>query len=283
LGEGFSVCSLEHKGGLKLAKTIEDLKKDVLSNSQYASQTGQYYDERWKKILKDEWRGSKGYGKLRVNAIESMITDFVKPSNLKILDLGCGIGWLSKCLCQFGEVTGIDFSPETIAVAQETYKDFGHFVLADPSSETLGLPSYHDFDIVVSSEVIEHALDHGAFLAQINNFLRPGGWLILTTPNQAVYKDCIADPRSHQYLQPVENWLLPSDLAHLLEKHGYTTYRHEGFRLSSDYGYNLPSRMFGRSAINRVVNKFHLQHWYGRMILPFSLYQFLIAKKCGIS
>lgn len=39
------------------------------------------------------------------------------------------------------------------------------------------------FDVAISTEGIEHLENHFAFLAELNRILRPGGLLIVTTPN----------------------------------------------------------------------------------------------------
>jgi 2-polyprenyl-3-methyl-5-hydroxy-6-metoxy-1,4-benzoquinol methylase len=45
------------------------------------------------------------------------------------------------------------------------------------------LPFKEEFDVVVAAEVVEHIVDTEAFLDNCADALRPGGVLILTTPN----------------------------------------------------------------------------------------------------
>jgi len=258
----------------------QEFEKRILTNSICALETSDYYDERWPYVQTDRWPGEEGYGFVRVRAIEAMMKRFIRSADLKILDLGCGTGWLSRCLSQFGAVTGVDFSADTLEYARQKYGLYGRFVLADPSAPTLGLPT-NEFDLVVASEVIEHVLDQEALVYQISLLLRSEGWLILTTPNRAVFDAYMADVRKRHYIQPVENWLLPSELAQILRKHNFTIRQHEGFATSSNFGYNLPSRVLGHRQIRRIVDKFCLHHLYGRILLPFAMYQLLIARKTG--
>ena len=37
----------------------------------------------------------------------------------KILEIGCGTGWLSEKLCEFGDVVGMDLAPQAIEIAKE--------------------------------------------------------------------------------------------------------------------------------------------------------------------
>ena len=45
----------------------------------------------------------------------------LKRDKPKILDFGCGMGWLSNSLSKLGKVTGIDLSPKGIERAKRQY------------------------------------------------------------------------------------------------------------------------------------------------------------------
>lgn len=45
--------------------------------------------------------------------------------------------------------------------------------------------SRQSFSGAISLEVIEHLIDHKLFLKEIHRILKPGGWLIISTPNIA--------------------------------------------------------------------------------------------------
>jgi 2-polyprenyl-6-hydroxyphenyl methylase/3-demethylubiquinone-9 3-methyltransferase len=97
------------------------------------------------------------------------------------LDVGCGAGLLCEPLARLGaKVTGIDASPEVIAVAKEHAAAMGLDVnyRAGDVQELEG-----QFDLVTSLEVIEHVADPGAFLKALARQLAPGGLMILSTPN----------------------------------------------------------------------------------------------------
>lgn len=100
----------------------------------------------------------------------------------KVLDLWCNTGYGTRILKSSGaDVVGLDISPEAIAIARRKHGPAGiEFHCTDGSS----LPfADQTFDLVTSFQVIEHLVDCGRFLTEIIRVIRPGGKVILTTPN----------------------------------------------------------------------------------------------------
>lgn len=86
----------------------------------------------------------------------------------RVLDLGCGAGLFGKKLIEQGnEVYGIDFAPK--AVKDARIKG----VKAKCGDLTKKLPFNNKyFDVVTAGEVIEHVVDTGFFLDEINRVLK---------------------------------------------------------------------------------------------------------------
>jgi SAM-dependent methyltransferase len=94
-----------------------------------------------------------------------------------VLDLGCGTGYGSAELAQGGaQVTALD----RVAPARALRGSGPRFV----RGELGGLPfAPASFELVVSFQVIEHLVDPSDYLREIARVLRPGGTLLLSTPN----------------------------------------------------------------------------------------------------
>jgi len=94
----------------------------------------------------------------------------------KILDLGCGEGYLSRLLPVDFSVRGIDSSAELIRIAREKNSP-GEFSVGD-ITQTLSLGDSHDF--VVSNMVLMSVQDLPAFYKNSYFYLKDSGRLVVT-------------------------------------------------------------------------------------------------------
>jgi SAM-dependent methyltransferase len=96
-----------------------------------------------------------------------------------LLDVGCGDGTFLATMAKRGwKVTGIDFDPLAVEAARTRYG-------LDVHVGTVGtlVEQRRQFDVVTASHVLEHVPDPIEFLSQCRHLLRPGGCLVLKTPN----------------------------------------------------------------------------------------------------
>jgi 2-polyprenyl-3-methyl-5-hydroxy-6-metoxy-1,4-benzoquinol methylase len=104
----------------------------------------------------------------------------------RILDFGCGRGDMTAALLQRAgkrqQLYGLDFSEKCVAEVEARFSGTEGFAGAER------LPSAFDddfFDLVVATEVVEHLDDQhlDQMLRDCHRMLRPGGFLVVTTPN----------------------------------------------------------------------------------------------------
>lgn len=103
-----------------------------------------------------------------------------------VLDVASGEGYGAALLAPIARtVTGVEIDPASVAHAARSYqRDNLAFVRGDARALPLGSASV---DVVVSFETLEHLVEHELFLREVKRVLRPGGLLVLSTPDRDVY------------------------------------------------------------------------------------------------
>src|SRR5208283_3144645 len=97
----------------------------------------------------DDWNLKYRLGRLdepskrRLLEIGAAMAD-LKIRDVRILEVGCGTGWLSAKLSEFGKVTAIDIGKKIIEIAQVSYPQID---FRSGDVETLDLP-VNSFDVV---------------------------------------------------------------------------------------------------------------------------------------
>lgn len=113
------------------------------------------------------------------------VYEFVKNrSNLKILEIGCGYGYLSYSLKQMGfNIKAIDIAESAISFAKKNYGDY--YIQADIKDYLIS--TKEKYDLIISTEVIEHLNDPNGFLEDCKKLLNNRGTILLTTPDKDFY------------------------------------------------------------------------------------------------
>jgi SAM-dependent methyltransferase len=106
----------------------------------------------------------------------------------RVLDIGCGAGYGSSELAQSAaSVTGLDLSPEAVALARSSYAAPNLDFLA-ASATRIPFPDA-SFGLITCFEVIEHIHDWQLLLDEARRLLAPGGQFIVSTPNKSYYAE----------------------------------------------------------------------------------------------
>ena len=155
------------------------MEKDQVDNSIYET-----YGERWYTAYDDPIALLRAECKAKLPWILERINAKAK-SQQRILDVGCGAGFLSNQLAKAGhDVTGVDLSACSLEVAcrhDETARV--KYLTAD----AYALPfADQSFDIVTAMDFLEHVEDPQKAIAEFARVLRPGGIFFFHTFNRNI-------------------------------------------------------------------------------------------------
>jgi GT2 family glycosyltransferase/SAM-dependent methyltransferase len=103
-----------------------------------------------------------------------------------VLDIACGEGYGSKLLTSVAaSVVGIDIDEASVARAVLAYGSDSMRFLAG-RADAIPLPDA-SIDVAVSFETVEHMAEQAAFIGELARVLRPGGVLVMSSPDRFVY------------------------------------------------------------------------------------------------
>lgn len=154
---------------------------------------------------------------------------------VRVLDIGCGNGFACGIfLAQGCEVVGVDLSEQGITLARQTHPR-GRFEVLAAERDILQRLGEKPFDIVISTEVVEHLYAPREWAAGCHAALKPGGRLICSTPYHGYLKNLLISllGKWDSHASPlwdgghIKIWSRRT-LSSLLEDAGFTNLRFRG-------------------------------------------------------
>lgn len=110
----------------------------------------------------------------------------------KVLETGAGVGNITKYLLSSQKIVATDINPDYLDEIKQTFSSFPNVTVkkldVEKKSEFERLSEEKPIDTVICLNVLEHVRDDDQALANIHNFLNPGGRLIIVVPaHQALF------------------------------------------------------------------------------------------------
>ncbi len=177
-----------------------------------------------------------------------------------MVELGCGSGYGTKLISKSGakKVYGIDIDELTIKYAKKFYSH-NKISFIKASAMHTKLPK-NIADVIVSFETLEHVTNPSKMITEINRILKPGGLLIISTPNKAMSLD---DNPYH-----IKEFML-TELDSLLN--GFTDIKYFGQGKSIISIIKIYQKLINIKLPSQLKRLFHLRPWEGFQIYPITL------------
>lgn len=164
----------------------------------------------------------------RLEILFDELLDGIDLARCRLLDAGCGTGHFSLRARELGaQVVSLDLGPRLLRVARG--KGLRRLMAGDVTELPFATGA---FDLVLSSECIEHTVSPRAAVTEMARVLRPGGRLVLSCPNRFWHWSCVVANRlGLRPYQGLENWPGWWQLAGWVEAAGVSVQRHQGLHL----------------------------------------------------
>ena len=160
----------------------EEIYENIYDNGKDVIEYEQYY--KYAQEIKGENNPLDYLGES--NPVYFAVRDSLKkvPYGSDILEVGCGMGYLTYALNKTGyNAKGIDISRTAIERAIASY---GKHYEAKDVHDYCKMAS-GKYDVVISTEVIEHIPNPIDFIKDLLKLCKPKGYVLITTPNKTFY------------------------------------------------------------------------------------------------
>ncbi|MES2177441.1 MAG: methyltransferase domain-containing protein [Gemmatimonadota bacterium] len=130
--------------------------------------------------------GARTFMTVRQRRMLEFVDGLRLPAGAKVLDAGCGPGYMLSALAQRGfDVSGLDAAPEMLRMSKERLRVTAPertFALELGSIESLPFAA-ESFDLVCTAGVVEYLESDRLVLQEMHRVLRPGGHLLYPVTN----------------------------------------------------------------------------------------------------
>lgn len=174
-------------------------------------------------------------------------------SPVKILDMGCGAGFLTHDMAKLGhEVVGIDLSEESLQVA-EKLDETGHVKYLQADVTNVPFPEA-SFDVVCAMDLLEHVENPQAVVQEAARLLKPDGLFFFHTFNRTILswlvvikgvEWCVKNTPSHMHV--LRLFIKPEELQKICEDVGMHIQEMRGLNVK------FASKAFWQMVLTRKV------------------------------
>jgi SAM-dependent methyltransferase len=198
----------------------------------------------------------------------------------RVLEIGSGIGNITKFLLDRDLIIATDMDPKYLALLKNTFGKYRKFMIENLDISGTEVERYqsHHLDSVVCFNVLEHIEQDEKALKNIFNFLEPGGRLLLLVPSHPWLYGSLDQHLGHHRRYGMK------ELKNKLETAGFRVIFLKYFNRIGILGWFLNSRIIRRERLpslqlriyNLLVPVFKLEKFFP---LPFGTSLIAVAEK----
>ncbi len=160
-----------------------------------------------------------------------------------ILEVGSGIGNMTRYFVRHGNVTATDISPFCIRELQRTYAEHQTVKVQHLDISRNSYPQFEIYDTIICLNVLEHIEDDVEALRNMRKLLKPGGKLVLYVPaNPRLY--CEIDRGVGHYRR-----YLMDELLGKMKKAGYRVPHFRHHNIIGAIGWWIQGKVMGKKVI----------------------------------
>jgi glycosyltransferase involved in cell wall biosynthesis len=180
----------------------------------------------------------------RAGRYNRWIYEMIRPwLGREILEVGAGIGNMTRYYVGHGNVTASDIAPYCLEELQRTFSAHPNVHVRELDISGNSYPRTESYDTIVCLNVLEHIRDDVEALRHMHQFLRPGGRLVLYVPaNPRLYCEMDRGVGHHR------RYLL-EELRGRMAEAGFRVQHSRYHNLIGALGWWIQGKAFGRKAI----------------------------------
>lgn len=240
-------------------KRLEEIEEEKANLVKQQEEDKEIYDLLYlhynEKLLPDSREKVKNKSKKYIQRLDNYFGTKEK-ANLKIIDLGCGeCEWMELLLENGYDVIGVDSNHEVVCKMKQIYPQFS--IIENNAIAYVNQAPSGSADVITAFHMIEHmdALTGMKLIKQCYRVLKPGGMLILETPNPAN----ILTSTYYFHLDPTHVNIIPSEfLAFVIEECGFKVVE----KMLLDTLNYAPYEYKENDAISDIMFRFNMEQAY---------------------
>ena len=193
------------------------------------------------------------------------------PLQAYVLDAGCGLGQYTWRMCRMNrewEIKGVDIDNEQVEDCRKFFNNTGLEQRTD--FQTADLAEFKEeegYDLILSVDVMEHIRDDEKVFANFNESLKPGGFLLISTPSDKGGSDAHTSEGKSFIDEHVRTGYSISEITEKLTGAGFGN-------VEAHYTYGIPGNISWHLSMKYPVKMLNISYIFF-LILPFYYLVFL--------